>query len=143
LPLGTGGEERESVSELLWRRHHLRHNPQEGIDPFTKVRTEIAELIVEKKGLVEKIAASLAELRGDKNAKVRRREWFERPSGSPFALWWVPEGHEPTVAEAVARLQHLHEHGPSAEAFTFGEAFSAPDAQGAGAALSFKDSCPA
>ena len=73
----------------------------------------------------------------------RRREWFERPTGSPFALWWVPEGHEPTVAEAVARLQHLHEHGPSAEAFTFGEAFSAPDAQGAAAAFSFKDSCPA
>ena len=73
----------------------------------------------------------------------RRREWFERPTGSPFALWWVPEGHEPTVAEAVARLQHLHAHGPSAEAFTFGEAFSAPDAQGAAAAFSFKDSCPA
>jgi len=73
----------------------------------------------------------------------RRREWFERPTGSPFALWWVPEGHEPTVAEAVARLQHLHKHGPSAEAFTFGEAFAAPDANDAGTAFSFKDSCPA
>ena len=73
----------------------------------------------------------------------RKREWFERPSGSPFALWWVPEGHEPTVAEAVARLQHLHKHGPSAEAFTFGEVFAAPDAKDAGAAFSFKDSCPA
>ena len=73
----------------------------------------------------------------------RKREWFERPTGSPFALWWVPEGHEPTVAEAVARLQHLHKHGPSAEAFTFGEAFAAPDANDAGTAFSFKDSCPA
>ena len=73
----------------------------------------------------------------------RKREWFVRPSGSPFALWWVPEGHEPTVAEAVARLQHLHKHGPSARAFTFGEAFAAPDAQNAGTPVSFKDSCPA
>jgi len=73
----------------------------------------------------------------------RKREWFARSTGSPFALWWVPEGHEPTVAEAVARLQHLHKHGPSAEAFTFGEAFAAPDAQNAGTPVSFKDSCPA
>jgi hypothetical protein len=73
----------------------------------------------------------------------RKREWFDRPNGSPFALWWVPEGHEPTVAEAVARLQHLHQHGPTAEAFTFGEAFSAPDAKDAGAAFSIKDGCPA
>ena len=73
----------------------------------------------------------------------RKREWFVRPTGSPFALWWVPEGHEPTVAEAVARLQHLHKHGPSAVAFTFGEAFAAPDAKDAGTAFSFEDSCPA
>jgi hypothetical protein len=73
----------------------------------------------------------------------RKREWFDRPTGSPFALWWVPEGHEPTVAEAVARLQHLRKHGPSAEAFTFGEAFDAPDAKDAGAPFSFEDSCPA
>jgi hypothetical protein len=73
----------------------------------------------------------------------RKREWFTRMSGPPFALWWVPEGHEPTIAEAVARLEHLRAHGPTAEAFTFGEAFAAPDAQNAGAPFSFRDSCPA
>ena len=73
----------------------------------------------------------------------RKREWFTRMPGAPFALWWVPEGHEPTVAEAVARLEHLRKHGPSAEAFTFGEAFAAPDAAVAGAPFSFKDGCPA
>ena len=73
----------------------------------------------------------------------RRREWFTRMSDAYLALWWVPEGHEPTVAEAVARLQHLRKHGPTAEAFTFGEAFSAPDSTDAGAPFSFKDSCPA
>lgn len=72
----------------------------------------------------------------------RRREWFARMGDAYLALWWVPRGHEPTVAEAVARLQHLREHGPTAEAFTFGEAFSAPDAPSAGA-VSFEDNCPA
>ncbi|HEU5134550.1 MAG TPA: DUF3291 domain-containing protein [Steroidobacteraceae bacterium] len=73
----------------------------------------------------------------------RKREWFTRMAEAPFALWWIPEGHEPTIAEAVARLEHLRKHGATAEAFTFGEAFSAPDAAVAGAPFSFKDSCPA
>jgi hypothetical protein len=73
----------------------------------------------------------------------RRREWFTRMGKAYLALWWVPAGHEPTVAEAVARLEHLRQHGATAEAFTFGEAFSAPDAHQAGAPFSFKDSCPA
>ena len=73
----------------------------------------------------------------------RKREWFSRMADAHLALWWVPEGHEPTVAEAVARLEHLRKHGPTAEAFTFTEAFAAPDAQNAGAPFSFRDSCPA
>jgi hypothetical protein len=73
----------------------------------------------------------------------RKREWFTRMAEAPFALWWVPEGHEPTVAEAVERLTHLRKHGPTAEAFTFGEAFAAPDAAASGAPFSLNDTCPA
>ena len=73
----------------------------------------------------------------------RKREWFSRMSKAYMVLWWVPQGHQPTVAEAVARLEHLRQHGATAEAFTFGEAFAAPDAVAAGAPISFKDSCPA
>jgi hypothetical protein len=73
----------------------------------------------------------------------RKREWFTRMAEAPFALWWVPEGHEPTIAEAVARLEHLRKHGPTAEAFNFGEAFAAPDAPAAGAPFSLNDTCPA
>ncbi len=46
----------------------------------------------------------------------RRREWFE-PIETPLVLWWVPAGHRPDLAEAVARLDHLKEHGPSGFAF--------------------------
>ena len=73
----------------------------------------------------------------------RKREWFVRPTEAIYVLWWVPQGHRPTVEEAAARLRQLREQGSTAEAFNFGEAFSAPDAVAADAAISFKDSCPA
>jgi Domain of unknown function (DUF3291) len=73
----------------------------------------------------------------------RRREWFTRMADAYMVLWWVPQGHEPTVAEAVAKLTLLREHGPSREAFTFAEAYSAPDSRSAGTTFSFKDCCPA
>ena len=72
----------------------------------------------------------------------RKREWFERMKLN-YVLWWVPAGHVPTVEQAVAKLEHLRKHGPSADAFHFGEAYSAPDAADAGAPVSFGDSCPA
>jgi Domain of unknown function (DUF3291) len=57
----------------------------------------------------------------------RRREWFERIQVF-MALWWVPAGHLPTVAEAEERLEHLRSHGPTAHAFTFRRRFAAPGA---------------
>jgi hypothetical protein len=58
----------------------------------------------------------------------RRREWFERMPESHQALWWVPAGTLPDVAEATRRLGHLREYGPSPHAFTFREPYPAPDA---------------
>jgi hypothetical protein len=52
----------------------------------------------------------------------RRREWFERVR-MYMALWWVPAGHVPTVGEAEERLEHLREHGPTPQAFTFKQRF--------------------
>jgi hypothetical protein len=57
----------------------------------------------------------------------RRRDWFERIKVF-MALWWVPAGHLPTVAEAEDRLEHLRCHGPTAYAFTFRQRFAAPGA---------------
>jgi len=53
----------------------------------------------------------------------RRREWFERLPTAYLVLWWVPVGHVPTVREAIARLDHLQEHGPTFRAFTFKQRF--------------------
>jgi hypothetical protein len=64
----------------------------------------------------------------------RRREWFDRLEQRYLALWWVPEGHVPSIDDAKARLEHLERHGPSEVAFTFGQRFPAPaDIAGAGA----------
>lgn len=52
----------------------------------------------------------------------RRRDWFEQFQGAYMAMWWVPEGHLPTVQEAKERLEHLETHGPTPHAFTFREA---------------------
>jgi len=56
-----------------------------------------------------------------------RKQWFEPLEEPILALWWVPAGHIPTVAEAKERLDHLKAHGPSREAFTFRTPFPAPD----------------
>ena len=42
----------------------------------------------------------------------RRREWFEQMTDAFVALWWIPEGHVPTVTEAKERLALLEANGP-------------------------------
>ncbi len=47
----------------------------------------------------------------------RRQEWFEVLGEMHFVMWWVPEGHQPTLDEALERLDHLRTHGDSDHAF--------------------------
>jgi hypothetical protein len=55
-----------------------------------------------------------------------RHEWFE-PLGVPIlVLWWIPEGHLPSVEEAKEKLAHLRAHGPTPSAFTFRQPFPPP-----------------
>lgn len=56
----------------------------------------------------------------------RKSDWFE-PLETYMALWWVPEGHLPTIEDGKAKLDYLAEHGPTAEAFTFRERFGPPE----------------
>ena len=73
----------------------------------------------------------------------RRREWFERMDQAILVLWWVPQGHRPSIEEAVARLELLRKHGPTAAAFNFRSAFPAPDAGATRTPAAFDDACPA
>ena len=52
-----------------------------------------------------------------------RDAWFEKMQTPYQALWWVPEGHLPSVEEAKEKLAYLQANGPSEVAFTFAAPF--------------------
>ena len=56
----------------------------------------------------------------------QRRAWFHRMPDPFMALWWVPAGTIPTVAEAKDRLELLARRGPTAAAFAFRAPFPEP-----------------
>jgi hypothetical protein len=56
----------------------------------------------------------------------RRKEWFEHMSEAFLVLWWIPDNHRPTINEAIEKLEHLRQHGPTSNAFTFRKPFPAP-----------------
>lgn len=47
----------------------------------------------------------------------KKEDWFPQMEMAHFVMWWVPKGHQPTLEEARQKLNHLHEHGPTDEAF--------------------------
>jgi len=50
----------------------------------------------------------------------RRGEWYGPQSawgGHRLVMWWVPDGHTPTIVEAADRLNHLAAHGDGKAAF--------------------------
>jgi Domain of unknown function (DUF3291) len=47
----------------------------------------------------------------------RKAHWFEPMRGPHFVMWWIAVSHIPTAEEALARLAHLAEQGPSDDAF--------------------------
>ena len=57
----------------------------------------------------------------------RRSNWFEHMTERHMVLWWIPAGHEPSIAEAQKRLEQLRDEGDSAQAFTFRSVFPAPE----------------
>ena len=61
-----------------------------------------------------------------------RKRWFidERAvvGGHALAMWWIPRGHRPTVADGKRRLETITRDGPSEHAFTFKRRFPPPAA---------------
>jgi hypothetical protein len=55
-----------------------------------------------------------------------RQQWFVKMDLPHYCLWWVPEGHIPTVAEGRERLEHYQKHGPTPHAFWFQQWYPAP-----------------
>ena len=61
---------------------------------------------------------------------ARRRDYFQRFDGAFQALWWLPAGTVPTIADGLSRLWLLDRFGPCPQAFTFKARFAAPDQPG-------------
>ncbi len=78
------------------------------------------------------------------HAKImsRRKEWFQRMREAYTVLWWIPQGHIPSLQEAEQRLTLLRENGPTPEASTFKKAFPDPSA-GSSVSARFEELCPA
>lgn len=52
-----------------------------------------------------------------------KRQWIEDLQRAHLALWWIPSGHHPSVAESADRLRAVHERGSTPYAFTFRQSF--------------------
>ncbi len=52
-----------------------------------------------------------------------RKEWFQQPGLPEQVAWWIEEGEAPTWQEAAIRMDRLHDHGPTPEAFNLKQAF--------------------
>ncbi len=47
----------------------------------------------------------------------KRAEWFSAMKSQHFVMWWVDEGHVPTVEEARDKLDYLERHSDTDLAF--------------------------
>jgi hypothetical protein len=74
----------------------------------------------------------------------RRREWFAQMRVAWSALWWIPAGTVPSVADAEDRVRLLRARGPGPAAFTLRQHYP-PPGPGPAAPLPAPDEwmCPA
>jgi hypothetical protein len=59
-----------------------------------------------------------------------RHLWVDRIAGASAALWWIPEGDRPTIAESAERLRWVRDRGPTPDAFTLRKSFPPPGTDG-------------
>ena len=111
----------EASAGFIWRLKGEGDNAMD-LKPYDDPNMAINMSVWES---VEALGAFVYRNMDHRGVMRRRREWFEEMPVY-MALWWVPVGHAPTVAEAKAKLALLELRGPTAEAFTFRQPFAAP-----------------
>lgn len=112
----------ESSPGFVWRL-------QDDVGNATSIEVDPGDELVIPNMSVWRSVESLSEFvyRSDHTPFLRRRrEWFQRFGSTFMALWWVPDGHRPTLDEAKERLSILDREGPTPEAFTFRHRFPPP-----------------
>ena len=56
-----------------------------------------------------------------------RSHWVATIGKPQLAMWWIPTGQIPTVAEAKEKLVLIQKKGATLEGFDFAKAFPSPD----------------
>lgn len=121
---------------FVWRLQTEEGNAT-AIRPFEDERMAINLSVWESLDALQRFVYRSAHVEPMRDRKL----WFEPIPGPILAIWWIPAGHIPTVAEALDRLRHLEQHGPSAEAFTFRQPFPPPGAQADDVAAPDREFC--
>jgi hypothetical protein len=108
---------------FVWRMQHGEGSGNTYLRPFDDDR------IIVNMSVWQTIEQLRAYTYSGRHAEIlrQRRDWFEKFERVAVALWWVPEGHVPTMDEAKQRLAFLDEHGPTPFAFTFKTLFPPDD----------------
>lgn len=114
----------DSAPGFVWRLQSESGNALDipaapGVDPNLVVNLSVWQDVESLQNFAYRQADHVAVLK-------RREEWFDS-AVSRMALWWIPQGHRPDPAEAMARIRFLEKYGPRAKAFTFQEVFAPPD----------------
>jgi len=88
----------------------------EGEGDYTLVNMSIWASIENLFGFIYKTA----------HAKVMqgKEDWFNPMRKNHMVLWWIEDGHIPSLDEAKAKLDMIRANGPSPEAFDFQTPFS-------------------
>lgn len=113
--------ELESINRLADRYPGFVWRLQTEAGDATAIRPTEDDLFLVNLGVWESIEALRAFTYTTAHVDVlrRRREWFEWLATAHLVLWWVPEGHRPSVEEGLERLERLRRDGPSPAAFSF------------------------
>lgn len=99
-------------------------------DDATGIRVDDNPLVIVNMSVWENLEALYRYVYNSDHAAYfrRRREWFTKWDKPSPVLWWVPAGEYPTLADAMARVEHLAAHGPTPYAFNFKQQFTPEEA---------------
>ncbi|MBV7336504.1 DUF3291 domain-containing protein [Chloroflexi bacterium TSY] len=63
---------------------------------------------------------------GRHNQALRQRhDWLIKGDWPGYVAWWIADDYVPSFGEGAARLEYLHDRGPSPYGFTFRQAYRA------------------
>lgn len=116
------------INELAEQSHGFVWRLKDEEGDATSIRVFDDDMLLVNMSIWDSLEALQAFVYRSRHAEIMRdrRKWFEKIAVVHLALWWVPAGHRPTVAEAEDRLERLRADGATSWVFTFGQPHPPP-----------------